>query len=423
MKKITWLHLLYCCSKLGKPYNAQVSSLEDFLQIDFVNNLRDDEEIPYKIFVEYLEENNIIIDNLFSELYLKYDSFDAKMFIDLAAGTCKSQLEFPRANGKITYFFAPNNKDVLYVELNKTCYYYKLDLGQGSSSKAQLFEHSPQEKLVVKTSIQENTSYKYLKHRHDDIQIRNVIYADKGTNFIDFIEHTDKNVFSYTYFTNEPFVSGTNLLDAAKKAASKKELLTILLAVATELNRIHTLGYLHGDIKWDNIHIYKNPVDNEIIAEFIDFEWGYKITDMFAKKTHHKKTPNLEHFPTERTGSKLEHVRPDFSTDVYALANCLNIIYNYLPNKQFYPQEIDEYCSQAYTEVINQRPTLQNLIVILQKEINKLTSLSTTAMLMQQGLYGLLIPSNDGNAPKEHNEPQNDNIINELVEKISRYRP
>jgi hypothetical protein len=90
MKKITWLHLLYCCSKLGKPYNAQVSSLEDFLQIDFVNNLRDDEEIPYKIFVEYLEENNIIIDNLFSELYLKYDSFDAKMFIDLAAGTCKS---------------------------------------------------------------------------------------------------------------------------------------------------------------------------------------------------------------------------------------------------------------------------------------------------------------------------------------------
>jgi serine/threonine protein kinase len=212
--------------------------------------------------------------------------------------------------GDIRYSFAPALKTVPDITIGQDVLKYRFDLGNGAHSKVELYQN---DHMAIARKSALTHSKRYAREYAREKSFLEFLYPGQywlhettvnipcyNTQPVIGANHNGYEIF---YFTSLliPYVPGFSLNHAVKFAADEKELLAIYLAVAQELKRLHQFGVLHGDIKGDNIIVYKDPNTHKIKVTFIDFGWAYKISDLEARVTGelHQKCP---HFPRERTG-------------------------------------------------------------------------------------------------------------------------
>ena len=134
----------------------------------------------------------------------------------------------------------------------------------------------------------------------------------------------------------------------------------------------------------------QNAETGAIEIHFIDFEWAYRITDKFARKTTVEQK-DASYFPKERTASSLDTPAPAFEQDIFSLGWWLNYCLEVYA-KQHYAPSVKAYCELALSDNPHNRPSLLLFSEILKERISTVAkplstpSLSTTARLMQNGI-------------------------------------
>ena len=110
-----------------------------------------------------------------------------------------------------------------------------------------------------------------------------------------------------------PALPGSNSHDALSRFPARS--LEIILAAAKELQGVHDLGIIHGDIKFDNF-IINLKADNTFEARLIDFGWSYHSHDSGARAT----PEDCPHWAPERkkVTKRSPIVPPDASQDIYS---------------------------------------------------------------------------------------------------------
>lgn len=280
------------------------------------------------------------------------------------------------------YFFGNNTMNTIsYVELKDHRYVPRRDLGVGSFCKAQLFTNEKSENVVIKTCITKKTPSGYFSNRMNEIALMEAIYQkDGGGVYAVNIYHGEEKKDSaitlkeespyeiiHGIFVLMPFFPGDTLDKAIVKATAQQQL-KIILAVARELERIHKLGILHGDIRPQNI-IINQEATGIITVHFIDLEHGYRITDKDARTTNEtRKECAAPHWSLERMGDRKEIPKPHFNQDMHSLGWTIKNA----ANNTSYPKTIMDFCDQCVCDDCDKRPSLTSLIQLLELELKKL---------------------------------------------------
>lgn len=135
--------------------------------------------------------------------------------------------------------------------------------------------------------------------------------------------------------------------------------LKILKAIVIELQRLHELGIIHGDIKADNILIDDN---NEIY--FIDFG----LSNFTSDKTVFCALEEKDYWPPERTNfskHKKAHPAPSPAQDIFSLGH---LIQHFLkPATAIKYASTLDWAARATNPEPSARPQLCDLITILEK--------------------------------------------------------
>jgi len=139
----------------------------------------------------------------------------------------------------------------------------------------------------------------------------------------------------------------------------EKKSLSILKSIATELQRLHKLDIIHGDIYADNILING---DNE--AYFIDFGLSKTVSDKAAVCTVKQK----DYWPPERTNfdeHESNHPAPKPAQDIFSLGYLIQHFF-LIPATANYTATLD-WAVRATNPEPSARPQLCELITILKK--------------------------------------------------------
>ena len=162
----------------------------------------------------------------------------------------------------------------------------------------------------------------------------------------------------------------------SEKRASKAALLDLLIGITEELERIHGLGVIHGDINPKNILVsyVKNAQQSvDRVVRFIDFEWSYLLQEC-ARTT----TWMCSYFAPERQNQSVD---PSLSAhpnqDVYSLAYMIvQLSHRYGVN---WSSQLKDLLLRGTSFEPAERPSLAELLKGLNAEIVLSQDFSMTA--------------------------------------------
>lgn len=280
-------------------------------------------------------------------------------------------------SNQVTYTFAPPNNKVLYVEYNNKKYTPTITLGKGTFSKVDRCTADDGEVIALKTTpIQRQDKSEMADAIYllkSDISILQKLYPTDGNFYSVRGQNTDKFLTKgkpsdivCNLLTTMPCFPGKSLNKTLHEAPNFKKRLEIILAITKELQRIHQLGILHGDIKSDNIIVDASQA--KPIVHFIDFEWNYDIGDEYAEVTPKRKSrTTATYWPIERTNDN--EVKPDFSQDIYSLGHALHLFFKNTQNTQPSHKKIIRIFAACLDDDATKRPTLNVLITQVDKAL------------------------------------------------------
>lgn len=198
----------------------------------------------------------------------------------------------------------------------------EMQLGSGSYGLVRLFSHNGN-KIAVKSPHKKSTqelNRKDVKEKHVDTNhefaLMQQAYPDESPFFLTQFEgKANIKEYFHDYRMIIPFFTGAKLADYFSDVAHTKDMAVLLLRVACELLRLHSIGIIHGDVSENNIIVH---VDNaEITIYFIDFGLSYRITEYANLDVY-----DYKYLAPERL--QKDPLRAHPSQDIFSLASLFN---------------------------------------------------------------------------------------------------
>lgn len=154
----------------------------------------------------------------------------------------------------------PHNKsffELQYEDESSEVFEFTKTLGNGRFNNARLFTSrtNPNHRVTVKSPLRSINRYDIFSVE-DELLYTQRSYP-KEQKF--FAAHYVDEEGNQDYRMVLPYRDGDGLLDAAVKCETYLEFACMVLAVAKEIQRIHILGFVHCDCKFDNMIIKKVP--------------------------------------------------------------------------------------------------------------------------------------------------------------------
>lgn len=174
--------------------------------------------------------------------------------------------------------------------------------------------------------------------------------------------------------------SSTRLKDLLQKSTPDSVLLEVLRQVSVIVHDIHKLGYLHKDIKQDNIAVHWNK-GSQVHVTLLDFGSLRKIVDPESENTDKKKEwqcasrfqkMRAEIFRKERhnwIAPELYHKdEASIYSDIYSICRLLDVTLPFLTHK---PPMFKQFIRKGCHRKPKHRPTLPSIILLLTPEVEK----------------------------------------------------
>lgn len=170
------------------------------------------------------------------------------------------------------------------------------------------------------------------------------------------------HIWKTTFRQVMPKLPGAILFEKIE-TCSEAEYVDMLLAIASELNRLHSLGIIHGDIKPNNILIDDSVYP--VRAYLIDFDFSYDI-DGYATTTTIK---GCTYWAPERR--ECIELKANVAQDIYSFSVLFDSCHRNAPYMQASLSSglsdfLDQYRLDASSKDSTQRPSLDLFINQLQ---------------------------------------------------------
>jgi serine/threonine protein kinase len=407
MKKIIWQNLLNQAKTFGAAAQVHANLLETFLKREDLQARGPDDLVNFLEFLTFAEQQGVTKATLFNGPLLK-------VFHALENERPEQTRHFAEDNHTVIYHFKDAARTEIYnIEVDLDNYVFLKTLGAGSNGTTRLYQNSKRELLALKVPNPEIPQPHYYHSRKREIEIAKMLYPEDGFYCINknfrYVYNSDgKIVPSYIFYSLMPYIHGENFAEFCSKITTKAELLETLIAVSEELQRIHSLDIIHGDIKHDNMILWHDPKTHKVCVRFIDFEWSYYRYAEKARMTPQK----TSHWAPERIHSPETH--PDFidesfiieapdahpTQDLFSYGHMLAMVLQLERTEQdsllnVFPF-LKKYCNEFLQPESENRPLLESFIFELhrQAELEKTlaqktkaeASQSSTAYVLRLGL-------------------------------------
>jgi serine/threonine protein kinase len=425
MKKIIWQNLLNHAKNFNEAAQPHVALLEKFLTCTEAYTRRDSDHIEFHEFTDFAVKNGASKNDLL-------DGPAGKLFRALDDQIPEQTLCFDVDTHTVIYHFKDKTRtDIYNIEIDLDSYILVKELGVGTNGTVRLYQNSKRQVIALKTPNPIIPHNGYIAGRKRDIEIAKRLYPDDGLYWVN--EHTrevldakGQKVSAHGFYVVIPYIHGENFSTFCSKLKTKAELLETLTAISVELQRIHELGIIHGDINPNNILLWHDSKTDKVCVRFIDFEWSYYRHSEKARMT----TQATPHWAPERI--ILPETNPDFADesfeierpdahpeqDVFSFGHMIwaelrkHALVNSLPL-------VHKYCSQFLQHDPKKRPLLESFIFELDREakletthskIDAMKSTSSTEYFMRLGIAGKNNVIYDNffvvAEPQEKSEPQ-----------------
>jgi hypothetical protein len=326
----------------------------------------------------------------------------AKLFRTLNEELPK-QTRFCQIDGQpIIYRFRHHDlKDIFRIEIDFETYTFVSEIGRGGNGIAKLYRNAAGKCMVVKsplvtTNNDPNASQQArelaiellksrFKHRERDMDIMRTLYPHDGL----YVINSNFNVNNYDFYAISPYIPGSDLATFCGEQKTAHDVIETLIAVTAELQRIHSLGIIHGDISADNIRVWRDPATNRVQVRFIDFEWAYYLNEpmrITVIPDGHRWAPekNVLCYP-QLLDESFEFPMPKAapSQDVFSYGDMIKAILKQCASLKL-PDNLNPMAEQCQAREPGDRPELKNILTELYKAKSAL-ALPNTAQFMTLG--------------------------------------
>ncbi len=243
-------------------------------------------------------------------------------------------------------------------------------LGEGGIGQVRLFENDNNRAFAVKSPQEEyiDLSEESFNHMKDAVvseaSFNSRAYPNEPCEVRVFCDEQDgRYTSSYRYIT--AYVQGEEAKKMMPTINDAGELINVILQIALEVQRIHELGIIHGDLNPRNIMITNN---NKV--RLIDFGQTYDLCADTAKC--YPSGNKMWWMAPELCDDGKEDVKPNENQDVYALGKTLEKLLKktacYATAKEKFPC-IESFIKQAQCINPTERPSLKAFCEKLDDEI------------------------------------------------------
>ncbi len=245
-------------------------------------------------------------------------------------------------------------------------------LGEGGIGQVRLFENDKNRAFAVKSPQEE-----YIDLSEESFnKMTNSFSSEVALNRRAYPDEPRKGICSYFYDKQEKkytpyyryimaYVPGQEAREMIPTINDADRLVNAICNIALEVQRIHELGIIHGDLNRRNIMITDN---NEV--HLIDFGLAY---DLYANTAKCYPSGNkMWWMAPELCNDGKEDVKPNENQDVYALGKTLEKLLKqtacYAIAKEKFPC-IESFITQAQCINPIERPSLKAFCEQLEKEV------------------------------------------------------
>ena len=280
----------------------------------------------------------------------------------------------PRLERRPSFFMRFNREDKTLLVFNPV----KV-IGKGAVGVVRLFQSAEGHAIAVKSlkddvvNVSQDQRCELTRQSQREAEFNNKAYPDDSlSETFDF----DYQMFGNEMYSNRhvmPYIKGDNAQVLIPKITCPYQLAEITLQIALELQRIHKIGIIHGDLHTANIMIHRENM--KFIIRLIDFGFSSYITEESATLWP---LNTGDWMPPEICNGSKTAVRPHPSQDVYALGFSLRFI---LEKHPLYQEVMELFPSISLFMLSSQdinprrRPLLESFCTELQADI-----ISKTAM-------------------------------------------
>lgn len=251
------------------------------------------------------------------------------------------------------------------------------ELGKGTHGSVRLFRSTSDtsRNLAVKQEVE--------RRRDEKISGFHVsASAEDAVNELHFLQRAYPNEGPYKlqhYVINDgagydyrmimPFVPGQEFAQAVLSTRSAEEAAMLFLAIAKELERIHDLGFVHGDARSRNILIdivRDHNGEATFNVHFIDFN----NAKLFGSPATIYKDQRDDIPPEQRESPEKKLTRVHPSQDVYTIGFFINSAFDYF-REELSPNfpSIIQFCESCMKVNPDERPTLNDFICDLERDL------------------------------------------------------
>lgn len=278
-----------------------------------------------------------------------------------------------------------------YSQLNTQSASIKLykpvgELGSGGYGSVRLFKTRDGEPLAVKrihetaedTKDKKKLIGRLVEEITSEVRLQESVYPKPNSYSIFHIKQTnEQNQRIYSNRAVIPFVPGLSANAVFQTVTSAKQVAQIILEMAKELHRIHSMGIIHGDLNKHNIKITME--EGAISIRYLDFGCSYRDSNTYvAKQVEIRRgfREDIKWYPPELCNPTTP-IKACTSQDVYQLGYVLDSLLRKCAHKSTVLAKytsISSFIKQSRTEDPKSRPLLPTFINELTDDISMETA-------------------------------------------------
>ena len=228
------------------------------------------------------------------------------------------------------------------------------ELGAGAYGLVRLFKRTDgQEEIAVKSircNVVVDDCSRLTRELNREVAFNQRAYPDNFSELFEFMTRENDRL-NYINYHLMPYVKGETVDLLIPKSTCLHQLANMILKIAQEVDRIHGVGIIHGDLNPRNIMIHCGE-NGAVVVRLIDFGLSCDITEKrrgLWPKTEMGKCAAPE---LAIDGTADQVVKPHPNQDVYTLGYSLNYVLRRNP---------------LYHDVIHAFPSIERFILASQK--------------------------------------------------------
>ncbi|MFA6301977.1 MAG: ankyrin repeat domain-containing protein [Legionella sp.] len=273
-------------------------------------------------------------------------------------------------NNSIRWYKRAGRRNSFYAEFNLekqtvNVFHSKEILGAGKYGTVRRFQNEQGAEIAVKSSrVAIGSDNRAATKLHSDIikkgKFNREAYPEAAFSRVFEFEDEIDNIYFYSSRYLLPYVKGDTCGIFISKLTNYLELAEVILAIAAELDRIHCVGILHGDVHLGNIIIIK--LIDKYDVRYIDFGFAYYVWAASAN-SYLEESNGKKWYAPELYNNNNQRIKPNRNQDVYALGmlfiKCLETHSETHKLLQTFPL-IETFIRESVSVEPNNRPKLVN---------------------------------------------------------------